>query len=183
MTNNRWVRLIEINAFNLREPFCNQTSFIAFDLAIRTQFRLEYPFTVDHFAAFRLGNHVKNILTDKMFYFFSTSCFLLSSIRIRHGFCICEWVWINVCNLCWLIAHCSGDFNNSLCPPFNSTRCSGLWLSRKLPMFVERLLITAIIVTYRLAFEPGRPTDLRQQIQDSYRDRSVESKGSRYQDR
>jgi len=50
-------------------------------------------------------------------------------------------------------------------------------------MFVERLLITAIIVTYRLAFEPGRPTDLRQQIQDSYRDRSVESKGSRYQDR
>jgi len=47
-------------------------------------------------------------------------------------------------------------------------------------MFVGRLLITIIIVTYGLAFEPGRPMDLRQQqVQDSYRDRSVESRGSR----
>jgi len=47
-------------------------------------------------------------------------------------------------------------------------------------MFVGRLLISIIIVTYRLAFEPGRPMDLRQQVQDSYRDRSVESRGSRF---
>ena len=46
-------------------------------------------------------------------------------------------------------------------------------------MFVERLLITVIIVMYGLAFEPGRPTDLRQQIQGSYKDRSVESRGFR----
>ena len=48
-------------------------------------------------------------------------------------------------------------------------------------MFVGRLLITIIIVMYRLAFEPGRPMDLRQQqVQDSYKDRNVESKGFRF---
>jgi len=57
-------------------------------------------------------------------------------------------------------------------------------------MFVGRLLIIIIIVTYGLAFEPSRPkvlafepsrpTNLRQQVQDSYRDRSVESRGSRF---
>ena len=181
MTNNRWVRLIEVNAFNLRKPFCNQTSFIVFDLAIRIQFCLKYPFTVDHFAAFRLGNHVKNILTDELFHFFSTSCFPLSSVRVRHSFCICKWVWINVCNLCWLITHCSGDFDNFLCSLLNGARCGGLQLSRELPMFVGRLLITIIIVMYRLAFEPGRPMDLRQQqVQDSYKDRNVESKSFRF---
>jgi len=47
-------------------------------------------------------------------------------------------------------------------------------------MFVGRLLITIIIVTYGLVFEPGRPMDLRQQqVQDTYRDMSVESRNSR----
>ena len=180
MTNNRWVCLIEVNAFDLREPFCNQASFVVFDLSIRTQFHLEYPFTVDHFAAFRLGNYVKNILTDKLFHFFSTSCSPLSSVRARHGFCICEWVQINVCNLCWLVAHCSGDFNNFLCLLLNGARYSSSWLSRGLLMFVGRLLIMIIIVTYGLAFEPGRPMDLRQRwVQDSLRNKSVESRGSR----
>ena len=150
-----------------------------FDLAIGTQFHLEYPFTVDHFVASRLGNHVENILTDKLFYLFNTSCSPLSSIRMRHGFCIYEWVWINVCNLCWLVAHCSGNFDNSLCPPFDSTRHGGLRLSRGLLMFIERLLITIIIITYGLVFEPSRSIDLRWQVQDSYRDRSIESRGSR----
>ena len=175
-----WVRLIEVNAFNLREPFCNQASFIVFDLSIRTQFRLEYPFTVDHFAAFRFGNHVKNILMDKLFHFFSTGCSPLSSVRARHGFCIYEWVWINVCNLCWLTAHCSGDFDNFLCPPLDGTRYGGLRLSRGLPMFIGRLLIMIIIVTYGLVFKPGRSMDLRRRwVQNSYRNRSVESRGSR----
>ena len=175
MTNNRWVHLIEVNAFDLREPFCNQASFITFDLAIGTQFCLEYLFTVNHFVAFRIENYVKNILTDKLSHFFSTSCSLLSSVRARHGFYICEWVWINICNLCWLITHCSGDFDNFL----DSTRRGGSRLLRGLSMFVGKLLIMIIIVMYGLAFEPGRPTDLRRQVQDSYRDRSVESKGSR----
>ena len=164
MTNNRWVYLIKVNAFNLREPFCNQVSFIAFDLVIRTQFHLEYPFTVNNFVAFRLGNHIEDILTDKLFYFFSTSCFSLSSIRMRYGFYMCEWVQINVCNLCWLIAHCSDNFGNFLCLFLDGTGCSSLWLSRKLLMFVERLLIMIIIVMYRLAFELGRPMDLRQRV-------------------
>ena len=151
-----------------------------FNLAIGTQFHLEYPFTVDHFAAFKLGNHVKNILTDKLFHFFSTSCSSLSSVRVRYGFYICEWVWIDVCNLCWLVAHCSGNFNNFLYLPLDSARRSGLWLSRGLPMFVGKLLITIIIITYGLTFEPGRLTDLRWWVQDSYRNRSVESRGSRF---
>ena len=161
MTNNKWVRLIKVNAFNLKELFCNQVSFIVFNLAIGTQFHLEYPFTVDYFTVFRLGNYVKNILMDKLFHFFSISCSPLSSVRTRHGFCICEWVWINVCNLCWLVAYCSGDFNNFLCLSLNSTRYSGSWLLKGLPIFIGRLLITIIIVMYGLAFESGRPMDLR----------------------
>jgi len=47
-------------------------------------------------------------------------------------------------------------------------------------MFVGKLLITIIVITYRLAFEPGRPMDLRWWVQDSYRDRSVENRGSRF---
>jgi len=47
-------------------------------------------------------------------------------------------------------------------------------------MFVERLLITIIIVIYGLVFEPGISINLRQQrVQDSYRDRSVESRSSK----
>ena len=145
-------------------PFCNQVSFIVFDLAIGTQFCLEYLFTVDHFVAFRLGNHVKNILMNELFHFFSTSYSSLSSIRARYGFCICEWVQINVCNLCWLVAHCSGDFDNFLYLSLDSAKRSSLWLLKGLSMFIGRLLISIIIVTYRLAFEPGRPMDLRQQV-------------------
>ena len=154
-------------------------SFIVFDLAIGTQFHLEYPFTVNHFVVFRLENYVKNILTDKLFYFFNTSCSPLSFVRVRYGFCIYEWVWINVCNLCWLVAHYFSNFDNFLCSSLNSAKYDGLRLSRGLPIFIGRLLITIIIIMYRLVFEPGRPIDLRWQVQDSYRDRSIESRGSR----
>ena len=47
-------------------------------------------------------------------------------------------------------------------------------------MFIERLLITIIIIMYGLAFDPGILTDLRQWVQNNYRDRSVESRNSRF---
>ena len=98
-----------------------------------------------------------------MLHFFSTGYSLLSSIRTRYNFYIYEWVWIDICNFCWLIIHYSGNFNenNFLYPLFNSTKHNSLWLSRELIIFVRRFIIIIIIIMYRLVLNFGEPPDSR----------------------